>query len=63
MSYFEMKKGQDAMESIASSLNKIAMALEENNRLLARMLQSEQNIKHLAKCDSKPTANIPQEIV
>lgn len=34
MNYFESAQGSAVMESIAHSLNRIANALEENNRLL-----------------------------
>jgi len=39
--FFDTPKGQALMESIASFLNQIATALEENNRLMAKALQSD----------------------
>lgn len=41
MGFFETVKGQNVMESIASSMERIASALEKNNQLIAKVLQSE----------------------
>lgn len=47
MDFFASTEGQTAMENIASSLARIASALEEHNRLMAKALQTEGG-KHLA---------------
>ena len=48
MSYFDTVKGSDSIELIARSLVRIANALEENNRLMKKVLDAGESGKHIA---------------
>lgn len=60
MSFFETNRGSNLVESMARSLERIASALEEQNRLIDAALKN--GDKQVAKTAAKSSQDVFQEL-